>query len=255
MRWLVPDWPAPARVAAVVTTRSGGVSTGPWRGFNLAGHVGDDAGAVAANRAELLSRTGLARVQWLNQVHGTEVVELPHSQAVPQADGAVTAELGTACAVLTADCMPVLFCDLRGRRVGVAHAGWRGLADGILEATVAALGCPAHETMAWLGPAIGPSHFEVGGEVFERFAERPGAAVIRKQLTAAFAPLPDRDRYRANLCELARAILRQAGVERVYGGDVCTYADVRFYSYRRDVTTGRFASVIWLRPQGSDNRE
>lgn len=248
MSWLVPDWPAPARVCAVVTTRAGGVSAGPWRGFNLATHVGDDPAAVAANRGELLAATGLASVQWLEQVHGTDVVELPQPEAAV-ADAAVTSEAGVACAVLTADCMPVLFSDAGGSRVGIAHAGWRGLADGVLEATLSRLGCPPDQILVWLGPAIGPAHFEVGREVFERFIRRPGGDRIRRQLAAAFAPRPAGDRYRADLYELARAILRQRGIRRIYGGDFCTYADARFYSYRREATTGRFASLIWLGPQ------
>lgn len=252
MSWLVPDWPAPGRVGAVVTTRSGGVSAGPWRGFNLAVHVGDDPAAVAANRAELLAGSGLASVQWLEQVHGTGVVELPHVQTVPVADAAVTSDTGTACAVLTADCMPVLFCDRTGSRVGIAHAGWRGLADGVLEATLARFDCPADEILAWLGPAIGPAHFEVGQDVFDRFVQRPGGDKIRARLQAAFAPLPGNERYHADLYELARAILSQFGIHRVYGGGFCTYADARFYSYRRDDVTGRFASLIWLKPDPGD---
>lgn len=244
---LRPEWPAPVSVRACTTLRQGGHSAGVWRGLNLAMHVGDDPAAVAANRA--LLRGGLelpGEPRWLEQVHGTRV----HRGDDPDrcADAGIAEQPGTVCVVLTADCLPVLFCDRAATRVGAAHAGWRGLLDGVLEQTVAALGSDPVELLAWLGPAIGPAAFEVGDEVRSAFcAGDPGAA-------AAFrANRPGH--WLADLYLLARRRLAAAGVGAVYGGGLCTFSDAqRLYSYRRDGVTGRMASLIWLQAE-SDGDE
>jgi len=236
--WLIPDWPAPSWVKACVTTRSGGESAPPFDSFNLGDHVGDTAAAVAANRQQL-ERTLGCQPAWMKQVHSNRAVKAD-PQHCPVADASWTDASGIACAVLTADCLPVLFCDLAGTRVAAAHAGWRGLSAGMLEATVAAMGVPGNELMAWLGPAIGPDAFEVGGEVREAFVSQHGAA------TAAFIPSRNAGRYMADIYHLARIRLAACGVTAVSGGGFCTFNDPRFYSYRRAPSTGRFASLIWL---------
>lgn len=238
---IIPDWPAPASVTAACTTRAGGVSAAPWDSLNLGTHVGDSPDNVARNRAILAERLGLAPecFGWLNQVHGTQVVELPEPGSV-RADAGVTSTPGVACVVMTADCLPVLFCDPSSGRVAAAHAGWRGLADGVLEQTVAHFGNPAG-ILAWLGPAIGPKQFEVGPEVRETFLlDDPQAA-------EAFTPSPVRSgHYLADIYRLARQRLAAAGVLQVYGGGFCTVTDSdRFFSYRRDGQTGRMASLIF----------
>jgi YfiH family protein len=243
-----PQWPAPAAVAAVTTVRSGGASAEPFADFNLAAHVGDEPAAVAANRQRLLeSCPGLSAIGWLQQVHGTDVVAADAS-ATPVADAVFTQEPGLGCAVLTADCLPVLFCDRAGTRVAAAHAGWRGLGDGVLERTVAALSVPAGELLAWLGPAIGPAHFEVGPEVRARFLDTAEAA-LRAATEQCFVANARPGHFLADLYQLARLRLRAAGVEAVYGGGFCTFAEPeRFYSYRREPVTGRMASLIYLIP-------
>ncbi len=233
-----PDWPAPARVRACMTTREGGVSPPPWASFNLGDHVGDDPAHVAANRARL--RESLpAEPGWLRQVHSPRVVELGREQN-PEADASFTREAGQVCAVLTADCLPVLFCDRAGSVVAAAHAGWRGLANGVLEATVAAMGVAPADVLAWMGAAIGPQAFEVGEEVREAFITRhPEAA-------AAFAPHAP-GKWLADLYALARIRLGSVGVRSIYGGGRCTFSEAEtFYSYRRDGVTGRMAALVWL---------
>ncbi len=241
MQALRPDWPAPPWVRACTTTRPGGVSTGAYAGLNLADHVGDNPRRVAENRALVRLALDLpAEPRWLSQVHGCEVV--PAADAAPgaTADASVTRESGVVCAVLTADCLPLLMCDRRGRTAAAVHAGWRGLAGGVVERTLDALGEAPADLLVWLGPAIGPDAFEVGPEVRAAFLDSDPAAA------AAFRRGPG-DRWRADLYALARARLARAGVTRVYGGGVCTFADPdRFYSYRRDGVTGRMASLIWL---------
>jgi len=239
---LQPDWPAPAAIKACSTLRAGGVSTGVWAGLNLASHTQDDPAAVERNRELLRRQLQLpAEPGWLEQVHGTAVVALPAAgpAAVPIADASFSLEPNTVCAVLTADCLPVLFCDRAGRWIAAAHAGWRGLCAGVLEATVAT--APSHpaELFAWLGPAIGPLAFEVGPDVRAAFLEKdPGAA-------EAFVA-GDGDRWLADLYQLARRRLQALGVTAIYGGNYCTFSDPeRFYSYRRDGQTGRQASLIW----------
>lgn len=240
---LRPDWPAPPRVGAAVSTRAGGVSTGPWASLNLGSHVGDDPACVAENRRRLRAALGLdAEPGWLAQVHGTAVARVDDAcDGPPEADAAVAFAPGRACAILTADCLPVLLCDAGGTGVGAAHAGWRGLAAGVVEAAVAALGCPPDDVLAWLGPAIGPDAFEVGAEVRAAFVDDDARAA------SAFRP-NGRGRWQADLYALARLRLARAGVGRVYGGGWCTYSDpARWYSHRRDGRCGRMASLVWLR--------
>jgi len=241
--WLLPDWPAPRGVHAAVTTREGpGVSTGPYARFNLGLRSGDDAEAVASNRDALRHALDLpATPRWLRQVHGTTVAELGplSSAAEPQADAAVTHLPGTVLAVLTADCLPVLFCSDDGARVGAAHAGWRGLAAGVLEASLAAMGTPPSRVLAWLGPCIGAASYEVGEEVRAAFVDRDPAAA---GCFAATRP----GHWHCDLAALARRRLTAAGLARLHGGGFDTLTDPRFYSYRRDgVHSGRFASLIW----------
>lgn len=239
--WIIPDWPAPANVQAYTTTRLGGVSRAPYAGFNLGDHVGDVAQDVAVNRAQLKRRLNLpAAPVWLNQVHDTQIVNAAEVTVGCTADGSYTIEAGVVCAVLTADCLPVLLCNREGSKVAAAHAGWRGLANGVIETTLAALDAPPESFMAWLGPAIGPQAFEVGAEVREIFMAHDPQAVD------AFKPAPT-GRWLADIYQLARQRLARQGVTAVYGGGECTYTDAqRFYSFRRDSITGRMASLIWL---------
>ncbi|KZE84900.1 peptidoglycan editing factor PgeF [Chromobacterium subtsugae] len=238
--WLAADWPAPARVRTLATTRQGGVSQAPYASLNLGAHVGDAPDAVAANRARLRDELP-AEPAWLNQVHGVAVADAAALRgAAPDADASFARAPGVVCAVMTADCLPVLLCDDAGRAVAAAHAGWRGLCDGVIEATVAAMALPPAGLMAWLGPAIGPDAFEVGAEVRQAFLARAPAAA------SAFIDIGE-GKYLADIYALARQRLQAAGVERVYGGDFCTVIDrERFFSYRRDRITGRMASLIWL---------
>lgn len=243
---ITPDWPAPARVRAVATTRAGGASTGPWAGLNLGDHVGDDPGAVAENRRRLVAELATGREPlWLRQVHGIAVADAATAPPVPVADAMVATTPGAICAVLTADCLPVLFCNAAGTAVAAAHAGWRGLAAGVLEATVAALaaaGAPPATLLAWIGPAIGPAAYEVGADVRDAFlAADPAAA-------SGFTPNP-RGRWQLDLPAIARQRLAVAGVTRVHGGTLCTASDpARFFSHRRDGQCGRQATLVWLDP-------
>lgn len=239
---ILPDWPVAPGVRAAFTLRSRGVSRPPFDTFNVAAHVGDEPGAVAENRARLRSRLGLqAQPAWLEQVHGQRVVDLDSGTAGPlgPADAAVTRTPGRICVIQVADCMPVLFAAADGSVVGAAHAGWRGLAGGVLEATVRAMHAPPAQLLAWLGPAIGQAHFEVGEEVRAALlAADPGAV-------AAFATNA-RGRWQCDLYALARRRLAALGVSSVHGGAWCTYADDRrFFSYRRDGRCGRMAALIW----------
>jgi YfiH family protein len=242
--WIVPDWPVPARVRAVTTTRAGGISLGPYASLNLADHVGDDPAAVAANRERLAAAAGLpAEPVWLQQVHGNTVVDIDRTASGPTADAACSHQPGQVCAVLTADCLPVLLCDRGGDHVAAVHAGWRGLAAGVIEQTVAALQAPVGEQLAWLGPAISAAVYIVGDEVREAFIARDPRAA------AAFQAAPN-DAWHADLYLLARQRLTACGVAAVYGGGRCTFREAQsFYSYRRDGTTGRMATLIWLAPR------
>ena len=239
--FILPDWPAPANVRAAITTRTGGMSRAPYDNFNLATHVGDDPAAVRENRSRLRTALALpAEPVWLKQVHGVAVVDAAQGDVEPQADGAFAAQPGAVCVVLTADCLPVLLCNRAGTKVAALHAGWRGLAGGVIEAGVKAMGVPANELLVWLGPAIGPASFEVGPEV--------RAAFVQHDAQAALAFRAAREgKYLADIYQLARLRLQRLGVAAVYGGGFCTVTDsARFFSYRRDGVTGRMASLIWL---------
>jgi len=237
-----PDWPAPTGVRACATTRAGGISAPPYAELNLAAHVGDVPAAVVANRQRLRQRLDLPEEpRWLEQVHGVHVVDAALvRRGVTAADGMYARQAGQVCVVLTADCVPALICDRDASVVAAVHAGWRGLAAGVLEAAVSATAVPATRLIVWLGPAIGPQAFEVGDEVRAAFlSSDPGAA----SAFAAAGPA----RWLADLYALARRRLARCGVTHCYGGHWCTYSDTRrFYSYRRDGTTGRMATLIWL---------
>ena len=242
--WIEPDWTAPAHVRVLSTLRGGGTSTGPYASLNLAAHVGDDPHSVAANRLLLREAAHLpAEPLWLGQVHGVEVVRHDGADAPPpRADAAYAVEPQRVCAVLTADCLPVVFADRAGSRVGVAHAGWRGLVGGVLEATIAALEASPADLHAWLGPAIGPAAFEVGPEVREAYL----ASLAVPDTVACFVP-NERGRYLADLYGLARLVLDAAGVTSIHGGGWCTHEDAqRFYSFRREGVTGRMATLAWI---------
>jgi YfiH family protein len=237
--WIVPAWPAPPQVKSLITTREGGVSGGMHASLNLGLRAGDDAAAVQANRA--LLRAHLPQEpRWLRQVHGARVVTADALTATPEADASIARDAGTVCTVMIADCLPVLLCDVRARAVGIAHAGWRGLAAGVVENTVKAMEIPPAELIAYLGPAIGPDAFEVGADVRDAFIAADSGA------DAAFAAYGE-GKWLADLFQLARRRLAQCGVRQVFGGGLCTYRDpARFFSYRRDKTTGRMAALIWI---------
>jgi YfiH family protein len=237
--WLVPDWPAPANVRAFVTTRAGGVSEGEYGAMNLGYSSGDVPERVARNR-EIVGAHLPSAPRWLRQVHGIGVLDLDKAAADEvTADAVVTATPGRVAEVLTADCMPLFFCDVHGRSVGVAHAGWRGMAAGVVEATVHTLAAEPREVLAWMGPAIGPDAFEVGPEVREAF--------VRDDTEAGGAFRSHRPgKFMADLYALARRRLQRAGVERIYGGGFCTFHEAeRFFSYRRVKASGRMGSFIW----------
>jgi YfiH family protein len=240
-------WAAPPQVRAAFTLRSGGVSMAPWDSLNLGAHVEDAPAAVAENRRRVVEVLALPSAPlWLQQVHGAQVfdadapgADAPGASAELVADAAITREPGRVLAILVADCLPVLISSADGEVIGAAHAGWRGLAAGVLEATIAAIGAPAEELCAWLGPAIGPRHFEVGAEVRAAFVARDSGA-------AAGFSANQRGRWQCDLAWLARRRLRALGVTRVAGGESCTYAEsARYYSFRRDGRTGRMAALIW----------
>ena len=240
-----PNWPAPGNVRTVISTRKGGASRGPYAGANFGLHVEDDPGYVHANREQLKRQTGIDNWQWLEQVHGTDVCTCYHGtrNKAPKADAAFTSAEKLACTIMTADCLPVLFCDEHGREVAAAHAGWRGLAEGVLASTINCFASPPESLMAYLGPAISQKHFEVGSEVKTVFIEKFGAAAA----SCFRCSDSNKNKFHADLYELARLTLRQRGVQRIYGGDFCTYDDsTRFYSYRRDLVTGRMVSAIWI---------
>ena len=236
---LVPDWPAPPRVRAAVTTRRGGSSAPPYDSLDLALHVGDDAAAVADNRRRLVCALGLpAAPRWLSQVHGTQCVDAAEVADGSEADAACAFRAGVVCAVLTADCLPILLCDRAGSRVAAVHAGWRGLRDGVVGAALRRLDCPASDLLAWIGPGIGADAYVVGPEPRRDFlALDPGNSGCFEQRA---------DGWHADLAGLAARQLAGAGVAWVGASKLCTFHDARFYSYRRDGVTGRFASLVWL---------
>ncbi|MGK5078897.1 peptidoglycan editing factor PgeF [Janthinobacterium sp. HLX7-2] len=252
---IVPHWPGlPANVGALASVRTGGVSLGPYAdgqgggGLNLGVHVGDEPAHVAANRARL---TALLPVEpaWLSQVHGVAVADAASLDGcVPDADASIATQAGAVCVVMTADCLPVLFCSHDGLVVGAAHAGWRGLANGVLQRTVEAMRAQgATQILAWLGPAIGPQQFEVGQDVLQAFRDGARDDTERQVLSAAFAAIDGKPgKYLADIYALARTMLLRDGVAQVAGGQYCTVSDAaQFYSYRRDGITGRQASLIW----------
>lgn len=246
---IFPDWEVPSRIKSCVTTRQCGVSEVPFDSLNLATHVGDNAKHVLKNREMLQHILNMPSCpRWLEQVHGTQVAD-DHSEAGCVADAGYSKIPGQVCVVLTADCLPVFFASADGREVAVAHAGWKGLLNGVLEATLEHFEAAMHEIVCWLGPAIGPQQFEVGPEVREAFLDKAGhnkAGHNREQVDAAFKAVAN-DKYLADIYQLATIRLRQAGVVSVSGGGYCTVTDgERFYSYRRDGQTGRMASLIWI---------
>lgn len=239
--WIIPEWPAPARVQSLITTRRGGISTGVYAGLNLGLRTGDDEAAVRANLAQV--RACLPQEpKWLRQVHGSRVLAIDGVTEIPEADASIARQAGTVCVVMIADCMPVLLCDQAGSVAGIAHAGWRGLSSGVIENTVSKMGADPACLLAYLGPAIGPGAFEVGADVRDAFLAADSGA------DQAFKPCRE-NKWLADLFQLARRRLARCGVRQVYGGGLCTYSDpARFYSYRRDQTTGRMAALIWLAP-------
>ncbi len=247
--WIIPDWPVPAGVRSASTTRRGGVSAGSYASFNLGDHVGDDPSAVSQNRARLVESLALPSAPiWLRQVHGTRVYDTkePRPKDPPEADASFAVQPGgPVCAVLTADCLPVLLCDDQGTWVAAAHAGWRGLCAGVIEAAAATFSGSPNQLMAWLGPALGPEKFEVGAEVREAFLEQDIES-------AAYFNDAGPGKYFASLEGLARRRLQRIGIDRIYGGGWCTFSDAkRFFSYRRDLATGRMATLIWLENQSN----
>ena len=238
---IIPEWPQPEGVASCSSTRRGGVSLAPYDSLNLGAHCGDNPHDVEENRQRLYAAGGLpAKPVWLEQVHGKDVLTLSgEPYASKRADASYSNTPGTVCAVMTADCLPVLFCNLAGTEVAAAHAGWRGLCAGVLEETVACFDDKPENIIAWLGPAIGPTAFEVGPEVRDAFMQ------VDPQAASAF--VASAEKYYADIYQLARQRLGNVGVQRVYGGNRCTVTqNDDFFSYRRDRTTGRMASFIWL---------
>lgn len=238
---IFPDWPQPKNVASCSTTRAGGVSLPPFNSLNLGDHVGDNPNAVSENRQYLEKLAQLPQQPvWLEQVHGTHVLHLDGNEVInKQADAVYTNQIGQVCAIMTADCLPVLFCNKAGTEVAAAHAGWRGLCHGVLENTINQFISTPNEIMAWLGPAIGAEKFEVGEEVKDAFVNQS------PDLASAF--LPYNNKYLADIYLLARKKLQAVGISSIYGGDFCTVTDEnRFFSYRRERKTGRMASLIWV---------
>ena len=245
---IIPDWDVPAEIVAGVSTRAGGVSQHPYGGLNLAHHVGDSAVRVKINLQLLSNRyPQQLRWQWLRQTHGSDVHRADACRAPITADGICTSVPELACCVLTADCMPVLFAARDGGEVALAHAGWRGLVAGILESTIAKCSTPAQELVAWLGPAIGPCHFEVGAEVKAAFLAIAGNLKGHEALRKYFRVAAEPGKYLCDLYGIARSKLTQSGIARIYGGQYCTFCEPElFYSYRRDEVTGRMASFIYI---------
>lgn len=238
--FIQPDWSVPDNIRACVTTRIGGVSQVPFDSLNIGNHVGDDPEAVRKNRALLVDTLSLpSEPAWLEQVHSRDVVNASEVSQLVRADASYTADDNVVCVVMTADCLPVFFAAKDGSEIAVAHAGWRGLASGILEATVDKLSTPATDIISWMGPAIGAEHFEVGDDVrdeFLRICSSASEAFIKK----------NNGKWLADIYQLARLRLQGVGLKQVYGGSYCTYRDKeQFYSYRRDHQTGRMASLIW----------
>ncbi len=244
MRWISPKWPAPTWVRAITTTRLGGASKGTFSSLNLGLHVNDNPEDVRLNRLQLSQTFNfMYEPSWLNQTHSTNVIvqKSVNPQQEIEADGAITQLTGVPCVVLTADCLPLLLCNTEGTVVGAVHCGWRGIAEGIIENAINAIRLQTnHDILAWLGPAIGQSHYEVGTDMREKFLEHSLAT------NGAFVPSEKPNKWMANLYTLASMRLKERGVDQIYGGNYCTYTDEQFYSFRRDKQTGRMATLIWL---------
>jgi polyphenol oxidase len=235
---IIPNWPAPANIKALQTTRNGGISLAPYNSLNLGSHVHDDPLHVAHNR-QLLSQFAPSEPVWLNQVHGVNVVDAANTACIPDADASYTNCKNVVCVTMTADCLPILICDTAGTLVASIHAGWRSLCDGVIEATIAKLPAKPADLMAWLGPAIGPNAFEVGVEVREQF--------IAKDAKAELAFKKHGDKYLADIYQIATQRLNSLGVTQIYGGGCCTFTEKEnFFSFRRDGATGRMATIVWL---------
>lgn len=243
MIFIPANWPAPDRIKAGTSLRSGGVSEAPYDQLNLGDHVGDSEKNVIANREIIASHLNLPdQPIWIQQIHGTKAVEARLENLYQEADASFTDKAGTVCVVLTADCLPVLICNKKGTHIAAAHAGWRGLVNGVIESTLNKLNLPSEDLLVWLGPAISRKHFEVGSEVRDQFLQELSNA------ESAFTPSPRPNHWMADLYELARIRLRKQGITQIYGGEYCTYANKeQFYSYRRDgANSGRMASLIWI---------
>jgi polyphenol oxidase len=240
---IIPNWPVPANVKALQTTRIGGVSLTPYNSLNLGSHVKDDPIHVAHNR-QLLSQFVPSEPVWLNQVHGINVVDAANTSCQPDADASFTTRKNVVCVTMTADCLPILVCDTAGTTVASIHAGWRSLCDGVIEATIKKLDAKPANLMAWLGPAIGPNAFEVGAEVREQFMVKDAKSEL------AFKKHGDnqeQDKWLADIYKIATQRLNNLGVTQIYGGDHCTFTEKdQFFSFRRDGVTGRMATLIWL---------
>lgn len=252
MSFILPEWPVPASVKSIITTRSDGVSQSPYASFNLAEHVGDQPDHVEANRRKLLDKIGCP-IPWIHQVHGCDVVMLNSERESLEggrydADAVTTKTTGVVCAILTADCLPLLICDRNGSQVAAVHAGWRGLAAGIVSKTIQEFTAPAADLMVYLGPAISQSFFQVGEDVVEVFLQREQQKTYAEPVSRSFKKdSSEEGKYLADLYRLAKAELNAMGVKAIFGGNYCTYAESdRFYSFRRDGVTGRMASLIWL---------
>lgn len=242
LEFIKPNWPAPPNVKALQTTRSGGVSHGPYHSLNLGAHVNDDAIAVAKNR-QLLSANIPSEPVWINQVHGVEVIDAAISSCLQNADASFTTRPNVVCVAMTADCLPVLLCNKSGTVVAAVHAGWKGLCDGVIEAAIHKMKVSSEDILVWLGPAIGPNAFEVGDDVREQF--------IAKDSQATLAFKPHKKKWLCNMYLIAKQRLNKLGVEQIYGAGVnenfCTFTDeARFFSFRRNNVTGRMASLIWI---------
>jgi YfiH family protein len=246
--YITPNWPAPANVRACITTRVGGVSTAPYASNNFGLHVGDDPQKVTQNRAALSANLQLTKTpQWLEQVHGIKVVKAKSDGLVRTADGSYSSEIGQACLVMTADCLPILLCDQAGTQVAAIHCGWRSLAKGISAQVLDKFSTPRKNILAYLGPAISQPHFEVGVDVLEAFFKSARSPEHADAIASAFISAKRPLHFYGDIYALARAELNALGITQIYGGDYCTYAESdRFYSYRRDGVTGRMASLVWL---------
>ena len=242
------DWPAPKNIQALTTTRTGGVSQGVFQSMNLADHVDDNPAHVKKNREILTDTLNIKSPVWLQQVHGVNAVDSLTAPHHCKADAIFSNQPGEVCNVLTADCLPLLFCNQQATTVAAAHAGWRGLADGVIESTVDAMQQNNQDIMVWLGPAIGPECFEVGQDVFGAFVSKD------KNADKAFTRI-DNEHYLADIYYLARLVLTRLGIKQIYGGGLCTFSDEeRFYSFRRNPVTGRMASMIWIEDEEKNSK-